>query len=138
VFAYFTDPAKMVDWMGDEAILDPQPGGICRIALGPAVMLGRYVEVVPYSRVTFSWGWETERGVPPASTAVEVSLTPDGDGTRVHLVHRRLPAAAVGFHTMGWNHYLPRLVSAARGVAPGPDRLPYEVRAMRTTRRGGP
>src|SRR5204863_6169331 len=32
VFAYFTDPAKMVQWMGAEATLDPRPGGICRIA----------------------------------------------------------------------------------------------------------
>jgi uncharacterized protein YndB with AHSA1/START domain len=128
VFAYFTDPAKIVRWMGDEAMLDPQPGGICRIALGPAVMLGRFVEVVPYTRVVFSWGWESERGIPPASTAVEVSLIPDGDGTRVRLTHRRLPATAVGFHTMGWNHYLPRLALAATGADPGRDPLPDNTR----------
>ena len=36
VFAYFTDPAKMVQWMGAEATLDPRPGGICRIAFQPS------------------------------------------------------------------------------------------------------
>ena len=28
VFAHFTDPAKMVRWMGTEATLDPRPGGV--------------------------------------------------------------------------------------------------------------
>ncbi len=28
VFDYFTDPAKMVMWMGIEATLDPRPGGV--------------------------------------------------------------------------------------------------------------
>ena len=31
VFASFTDLAKMVQWMGTEATLDPRPGGVCRI-----------------------------------------------------------------------------------------------------------
>jgi uncharacterized protein YndB with AHSA1/START domain len=132
VFAYFTNPAKMVNWMGDEAMLDPQPGGICRIALGPAVMLGRYVEVVPYNRVAFSWGWETERGIPPASTMVEVSLTPHPEGTRVHLTHRQVPDAAVHFHRVGWSHYLPRLVLVAGGGHAGPDPLPGNASRMRS------
>src|SRR5213080_2708377 len=35
VFGYFTDPEKMVQWMGAEATLDPRPGGVCRIAFQP-------------------------------------------------------------------------------------------------------
>ena len=31
VFAFFTDPAKMIRWMGKQATLDPRPGGICLI-----------------------------------------------------------------------------------------------------------
>ena len=31
VFAYFTDPARMVDWMGVAALLDPRPGGTFRV-----------------------------------------------------------------------------------------------------------
>lgn len=129
VFGYFTDPAKIVRWMGDAAILDPRPGGVCRIGFPDApAALGEYVEVVPHSRVVFSWGWETETlTVPPASTLVEVSLTPDGDGTHVRLTHRRLPAAAHAFHRLGWNHYLERLSVAATGRDPGPDPLPGNV-----------
>jgi uncharacterized protein YndB with AHSA1/START domain len=124
VFAYFTDPAKMVQWMGVDATLDPRPGGVCRIdPTGHGVMLGQYVEVAPYSRIVFTWGWETEFfSVPPQSTEVEVSFTPEGEATIVHLVHRRLPnAPAVAFQRAGWEHYLPRLAVAATGADPGQD-----------------
>ena len=31
VFRYFTDPARYVQWMGSEAKLEPEPGGIYRV-----------------------------------------------------------------------------------------------------------
>jgi uncharacterized protein YndB with AHSA1/START domain len=123
VFAYFTDPVKMVQWMGVEATLDPRPGGISRIAVNSeAIMQGEFLEVVPHTRVVFSWGWDDHRfEVSPASTIVEVSLSPDDGGTRVRLTHRRLPAAGVDFHRLGWDYYLGRLGLAASGRDPGPD-----------------
>src|SRR5438093_7769328 len=83
VFAYFTDPAKMVQWMGTEATLDPRPGGVCRInPSGQGAVLGQFVEVDPPRRVVFTWGWESEMfATPPQSTLVEVSLMLDGEGT---------------------------------------------------------
>src|SRR5437588_2484910 len=92
VFAYFTDPAKMVQWMGTEATLDPRPGGVCRVnPAGHAVMSGEFVEVDPPRRIVFTWGSEDAFfKTPPQSTIVEVSLTPDGDETVVRLVHRRI------------------------------------------------
>ena len=149
VFAFFTDPAKMVQWMGAEATLDPRPGGICRIAFQPtqtrveslgtdllgehaqrsepigeaaAVMSGRYVEVDPYRRIEFTWGWEQEvLAAPPQSTIVEVSFIPDGEGTLVRFAHRQIPPATVDYHRAGWEHYLARLAIAAAGGDPGPD-----------------
>ena len=81
VFEYFTDPAKMVMWIGTEATLDPRPGGVCRInPSGQAAMLGEFVEVDRPRRIVFTWGWETAQfKTPPQSTLVEVSLTPDGE-----------------------------------------------------------
>jgi len=35
IYDYFTDPAKMVRWMGAEATLDPRPGGVFRIVFQP-------------------------------------------------------------------------------------------------------
>jgi uncharacterized protein YndB with AHSA1/START domain len=148
VFAYFTDPAKMVQWMGAEATLDPRPGGICRIAFQPtraqvrslgtellgergaepiapeatAVMSGRYVEVDRYRRIELMWGWEQELlAVPPQSTIVEVSFIPDGEGTLLRFTHRRIPPATVAYHRAGWEHFLGRLAIAAAGSDPGPD-----------------
>ena len=123
VFGFFTDPARMVQWMGTEATLDPRPGGVCRInPSGHAAMSGRFVEVDRPRRVVFSWGWETQLlSTPPESTLVEVTLTPDGDGTLLRLVHRQLRSDAVAFHRAGWGHYLPRLRLLAAGDDPGAD-----------------
>lgn len=126
VFGYFTDPAKMVRWIGDDATLDPRPGGLCRIGMkrdiGEATILGEFVEVVPYSRVVFTWGWEPDPfGVPPRSTRVEVSLVPDDGATVVRLVHHKLPEGAETVHQAGWENYLGRLAVAATGGDPGPD-----------------
>jgi uncharacterized protein YndB with AHSA1/START domain len=123
VFEFFTDPAKMVQWMGTDATLDPRPGGVCRInPNGHAVMSGEFVEVDPPHRLVFTWGWETELfGTPPQSTIVEVSLTPEGEETVVRLVHRRLHTGALAFHRTGWEHYLPRLATAASGGEVAPD-----------------
>jgi uncharacterized protein YndB with AHSA1/START domain len=123
VFQFFCDPAKMVQWMGTEATLDPRPGGVCRVdPASHAVMSGEFVEVDPPRRIVFTWGWETElASTPPQSTIVEVTLTPEGDGTLLRLVHRRLRPEAVAFHRTGWDHYLPRLALIAAGRDPGPD-----------------
>jgi uncharacterized protein YndB with AHSA1/START domain len=123
VFEYFTDPAKMVQWMGTEATLDPRPGGVCRInPSGQATMLGEYIEVDRPRRIVFTWGWETALfKTPPQSTLVEVSLTRDGEDTVVRLAHRRLKPEAVALHRAGWQHYLPRLALAASGGDPGRD-----------------
>jgi uncharacterized protein YndB with AHSA1/START domain len=123
VFQYFTDPARMVEWMGTDATLDPRPGGVCRInPTGHAVMSGQFLEVDPPHRLVFTWGWETKlHATPPQSTVVEVSLTPEGDETIVRLVHRSLQPGAVAFHRAGWAHYLPRLAKVASGNEPAPD-----------------
>jgi uncharacterized protein YndB with AHSA1/START domain len=149
VFAYFTDPMRFVQWMGAEAMLDPRPGGVCRIVFRPPAALGafldrtfgvgeplapdsepvvsgQFVEVVPPRRIVFTWGWERDLyAMPPQSTEVEVSLEPDGDGTVVRLTHRSVPTGAVELHRGGWQHYLPRLATVAAGGDAGAD--PWEA-----------
>jgi hypothetical protein len=55
---------------------------------------------------------------------VEITLTPDGEGTKVVLVHRDLPEGQAGRHGHGWDHYMARLEIAATGGDSGPDRGP--------------
>jgi uncharacterized protein YndB with AHSA1/START domain len=123
VFAFFTDPVKMIKWKGVDAALDARPGGIYRVNVtGAAVVTGEYVEVTPYTRIVFTWGWEGDgHPVPPGSTTVEVTLTPDGDVTVLRLRHSGLTGESMLQHTEGWEHYLPRLVIAAAGGDAGPD-----------------
>src|SRR5918994_5514647 len=83
VFPYFTDPARMVNWMGVAALLDPRPGGTFRIdANGRDVVVGEYVEVDPPRRVVFTWGFEgSTPAVEPGASRVEVTLERDGEST---------------------------------------------------------
>ena len=52
---------------------------------------------------------------------MEVTLEPDGEGTRLTLLHHGLPEPARDPHAEGWAHYLARLAHAAAGHAPEPD-----------------
>ena len=125
VFPFFTDPEKMVRWMGDGATLDPRPGGVFSVStVMDYFFAGEFVVVEPHSRVVFTWGYGNFHGepnpLPPGSSTVEVELVPDGDATIVRLTHR-VPAQLDAFHTMGWEHYLGRLAIVATGGDPGPD-----------------
>ncbi len=126
VFPYFTDPDRMVRWMGTEAELDARPGGAYRILVaGSHVAVGEYVELDPPRRVVFTWGWEGEQmPVAPGASRVEVTLTPEGEGTRVVLVHSDLPDETLASHDHGWTHYMDRLAVAAAGGDAGPDEGP--------------
>ena len=123
IFSFFTDPALMVKWKGIEATLDPKPGGVYRVSInGRDVASGAYVEVVPHTRVVFTWGWEGEgSAVPPGTSTVEITLVPDGAETIVRLRHLNLPQDEREQHSQGWDHFMPRLVIAAEGRDPGPD-----------------
>ena len=86
------------------------------VSFKDAAVRGEYVEVVPNRRVVFTWGWETPgAAVGPGGSTVEIDLEPRGKGTRLRLVHRGLPAAELASHSLGWDHFLPRLVAVAEG-----------------------
>jgi uncharacterized protein YndB with AHSA1/START domain len=123
VYAMFTDPARLVRWIGIRALLEPRPGGRFRFELIDGEFCsGRYVELVPGRRVVFTWGWESGAlPVAPGSTTVEVALDERDGVTYVRLTHRGLDAAIRPLHAEGWERYLARLAAAAEGRDPGPD-----------------
>ena len=120
VFEFFTDPRKLTRWLATEATLDPKPGGICHQdharedgSGGSYHMRGEFLEVSPPERVVFTWGFtDPDVGVPPGSSVVDVTLTPDAGGTRLRLEHRDLPVAEVESHAGGWTGMLERLAMA--------------------------
>ena len=125
VFAFFIDPEKMVRWKGISAELEARPGGIYRVDInGRDVARGEYVEITPYTRIVFTWGWEGDGSpLPPGASTVEISLVPDEEGTVVRLRHLRLPPDQRAAHSQGWDHYLARLATVSQGGVPGSDPL---------------
>jgi uncharacterized protein YndB with AHSA1/START domain len=123
IFPFLTDPAQQVRWMGTEAALDPRAGGGYSVLVqGRHPGVGEFIEVVPDRKVVFTFGWdEPGHPIPAGSTEIEITLTPEGDKTKVRLVHRGLPDDAVADHTHGWGHYLDRLSVVAAGGTVGPD-----------------
>jgi uncharacterized protein YndB with AHSA1/START domain len=127
VFEYLTDPALMNRWMGIGAYIDPRPGGIYSVNVnGLDVARGEYVELVPESKVVFTWGWQVKGHLIQAGTTrVEFELLPQDNGTLVRLTHRDLPEAALEKQGPWWTHYLGRLQKASEGIHPGPDALAH-------------
>ena len=109
VFPYFTDPALIVQWLGQWAELRPEPGGTFALDIGSTPVRGEYVEVDPPRRVVFTWGVPGRDTLPPGSTTVEIVLTADGPETLVELFHHDLPTAEFDGHLDGWRSMLVRL-----------------------------
>ena len=125
VFAFLTDPDKIVRWMGTEATAEPNPGGLYLLNLGGrATARGQFTEVIPVHRLAYSFGWEDNDKTPPGSSLVEIDLVEEPGGTRVKLTHSGLADREIcDSHEKGWTHYLGRLAITAAGGDPGPDKM---------------
>ena len=123
VFALLTDPEQILRWMGTEAQVEPQAGGIYLVNVtGARFARGSFREVVPVHRLAYSFGWDGSEAVPPGSSLVEIDLIEDPDGTLLRLTHTGLPnAEQCAEHADGWAHYIARLAVVAAGRDPGPD-----------------
>ena len=128
VFAFLTDPAKILSWMGAEVTTEAYPGGLYLIkGAGDSahVARGAFREVVPVHRLAYNFGWEGDHEVPPGSSLVEIDLIAQNAGTLLRMTHSGLPNQAQrAGHNSGWAHYLGRLAIAASGKNPGIDRGP--------------
>jgi len=127
VFAFLTDPQKIISWMGLEATTEPHAGGLYLLkGVGgdhERTARGAFREVVPVHRLAYSFGWDGSEEVPPGSSLVEIDLMEQPpDGTLLRLTHTGLPnAGQCASHAEGWAHYLGRLAEVAAGRDPGPD-----------------
>ena len=123
VWEFLVDPEKLMRWKGINADLEAQPGGIFRCEVIPGhIARGEYIEIDKPNKLVFTWGWDGSEDVPPGSSTIVIELASDGDGTSLRFVHKDLPSAeAIASHAHGWDHYLPRLETAAGGGDPGED-----------------
>ncbi|MEX2255276.1 MAG: SRPBCC domain-containing protein [Acidimicrobiia bacterium] len=110
VWAFWTEPERLAEWWGIEAVAVAEPGGMFRVVMeGGPVMLGAFTELDPPRRLVFTFGWEQNApGEPlaPGSTRVEVTLTPEGDDTILVLRHFEMPSTHAADHESGWSYYL--------------------------------
>jgi uncharacterized protein YndB with AHSA1/START domain len=131
VFAFLTDPEKILRWMGTDATTETHPGGLYLLkSVGGRRARGAFREVVPVHRLAYSFGWEGDEEVPPGSSLIEIDLTEKDGGTLLRMTQTGLPNAEhCANHARGWAHYLERLAVAAAGRDPGPDPGPVHHRA---------
>ena len=95
VFAFLTDPEKIIRWMGAEATTDANPGGLYLVkGIGGRSARGAFREVVPVHRLAYSFGWEGDEAVPPGSSLIEIDLVEQNGGTLLRMTHTGLPNTA--------------------------------------------
>jgi uncharacterized protein YndB with AHSA1/START domain len=117
VFGFLTDPVLMAEWFGISHDMEAHPGGIFRVEVSLGNMAqGAFVEVIPFRRVAFSWGWESRdpslAALSPGSSLVEIDLEPRNGGTLVRLRHSGLPDSLERIHGERWSHHLTQLEAA--------------------------
>jgi uncharacterized protein YndB with AHSA1/START domain len=120
VFAMFTDPVRLCQWIGISAELEPATGGRFRFEIQPGQFCeGEYLQVEPPRRLVFTWGWtDPWFNLPPGFSRVEVTLEPVAAGTRLRLVHDQLPGDVRVIHDEGWTLFLSRLAAVLSGAEP--------------------
>lgn len=120
VFAAWTDPEKIVHWFGPaetiagsvRAEMDVRAGGRYRLRFktddGESHEVGGvYREVVPSSRLVFTWAWHS---TPERESLVTVTVAKDVDGAMLTLHHEQLfDQKAREGHERGWTGTLEKL-----------------------------
>jgi uncharacterized protein YndB with AHSA1/START domain len=120
IYAAWTQPENLIRWFGPAMVkqetvradIDARIGGRYRISFDNDrgehhEVGGSYRDMVPYSRLVFSWAWHS---TPERESQVTVLLKPDGPGTLLTLHHEQLfDAAARDAHEHGWIGTLDRL-----------------------------
>ncbi len=131
VFAFLTDPDKIVSWMATEAEAQPHAGGVYLLkGIGGnpnRIARGTFREVVPVHRLAYSFGWEGNEAVPPGSSLIEIDLIDHDGGTLLRMTHSGLPDAEQSArHNQGWAYYLDQLGTILSGRDPGLDTGPAD------------
>jgi uncharacterized protein YndB with AHSA1/START domain len=94
VWAVVTEPEHMAGWFSDEAEVDLRPGGAMRLTWREHGSYRARVETVDPPR-TFAFRWLRSADVAAGSTLVVMTLSPQGDATRLRVVES-------GFAELAW------------------------------------
>ena len=94
-----------------DAQLHVRPGGHFSVTFTDAdgtehTCSGDYVEVEPFSKLSFTWQWKSEPGV---QTLVTIAFAPEGTGTTMRFEHSRLFTASAHDYESGWRSTFDKL-----------------------------
>lgn len=121
-FALVTEPERLRRWQAVTAAVDLRAGGDFRWTVTPGhVAAGTVREVEPGRRVVLGFGWEGKGEPAPDSSALTITIAPEGEGSTVTLVHEGLTEEQAAGHGEGWDHFLARLEKLATTGDAGPD-----------------
>ena len=102
VFKMLASPVQIVRWMAPQSRSGRHAHGAWRIDFNGRVMVrSRALKLKTDRKVMFAWGWAAvRRCLAIIDSVVVISLIPQGDGTRVHLIHRKLSRSLITY--IGW------------------------------------
>lgn len=120
IFAAWTDPEEMKQWFGGDhcrasgITVDFRVGGSysvtgCRES-ETWNLAGVYREIIPPSRLVYTWQWLDDPDWEGGPSLVTVEFTEVADGTEVSVTHERFPTEeSRGNHDQGWTQALGKL-----------------------------
>ena len=120
---WFIAPDLLTRWWGQEAPVEPAPGGVWEIRW-PAMgwtLRGQIAELTGTSLIV-SWAWGHEPDLPARALIVRAEATAQGSRLRMTQGPYRQGAAFPrededrASHIAGWRHFLPALAEAIAGV----------------------
>jgi uncharacterized protein YndB with AHSA1/START domain len=122
VFRTLIDPERIQQWFGVAAAVDPRVGGDWHLKM-TYEKEGKKIESAPMKildfveneRLAISWpDWRGDKSVP--DQRVLWVLKPEGEGTRVELIHDGFVRAVdISDYPFGWGWFLSRIGTVAQG-----------------------
>lgn len=106
VYAALTDPKQHSAFTGAEATGEPKIGGT--FTAWDGYITGQYLELVPNQKIVADWSTtEWPEGYRPSK--ITITLTPEGDQTKLELLHENVPAQQADDYDSGWHqsYWLP-------------------------------
>jgi uncharacterized protein YndB with AHSA1/START domain len=118
VWRGWTEPEMVSRWFGSDPAgkvlavqLDVRPSGRFEVTFRDSSGIehtcgGVYVDVMPESKLSFSWHWRSEPGI---QSFVTVQLKPHGEGTNMHFEHSHLIDGSTHDYAAGWRRTFEKL-----------------------------
>jgi uncharacterized protein YndB with AHSA1/START domain len=125
VFAAWTNPDHFREWFGPPGVtnvaceLDVRPGGAWRLRgaseRGGHAVSGKYIEVAPPERLSFTWAWHTDGDFAKPrehETTVTLLFKTVGERTEMTIVHGRFrDVTGADNHNRGWTGSFDKLAA---------------------------